>query len=67
MDKANVYIATGDSGNGMTHGTIAGMLLTDLIQGSDNVWSTLYEPSRKTLGALNIVCRRESQHGSAVC
>src|SRR2546430_17554956 len=23
-DEANVYIATGDSGNGMTHGTIAG-------------------------------------------
>jgi Rieske Fe-S protein len=53
MDKANVYIATGDSGNGMTHGTIAGILLTDLIQGRENAWSTLYEPSRKTLGALN--------------
>ena len=53
MDDPNVYIATGDSGNGMTHGTIAGMLLTDLIQGRKNVWSTLYEPSRKTLGALN--------------
>jgi len=52
MDKPNVYIATGDSGNGMTHGTIAGMLLTDLVQGRDNVWSTLYDPSRKTLGAL---------------
>jgi len=54
MDEPNVYIATGDSGNGMTHGTIAGMVLTDLIQGRDNAWSTLYEPSRKTLGALNI-------------
>jgi len=54
MDASNVYIATGDSGNGMTHGTIAGMLLTDLIQGHDNPWATLYEPSRKTLGALNI-------------
>jgi len=53
MDKPNVYIATGDSGNGMTHGTIAGMLLTDLIHGRENAWSTLYEPSRKTLGALN--------------
>src|SRR6185436_7044789 len=31
--EANVYIATGDSGNGMTHGTIAGILLADLIQG----------------------------------
>ena len=52
MDEPNVYIATGDSGNGMTHGTIAGILLTDLIHGRENAWSTLYEPSRKTLGAL---------------
>ncbi len=51
MDKNNVYIATGDSGNGMTHGTIAGMLLTDLIQGRENSWAALYEPNRKTLRA----------------
>jgi len=57
MDEPNVYIATGDSGNGMTHGTIAGMVLTDLIQGRDNAWSTLYEPSRKTLGALKIFAK----------
>ncbi len=36
LDDDNVYIATGDSGQGMTHGTIAGMLLTDLIQGRKN-------------------------------
>jgi len=52
MDESNVYVATGDSGNGMTHGTIAGILLTDLIQGEKNAWSTLYDPSRKTLSAL---------------
>src|SRR5213075_2604111 len=50
-DKDNVYIVTGDSGMGMTHGTIAGMLLTDLIQGRRNPWTTLYDPSRKTLAA----------------
>ena len=27
-NRNNIYIATGDSGNGITHGTIAGMLLT---------------------------------------
>jgi glycine/D-amino acid oxidase-like deaminating enzyme/nitrite reductase/ring-hydroxylating ferredoxin subunit len=43
----NVYIATGDSGNGMTHGTIAGMLIPDLILGVENRWETLYDPSRK--------------------
>jgi len=52
MDKGNVYVATGDSGMGMTHGTIAGMLLTDLILGRDNPWATLYDPTRKTLRAL---------------
>jgi glycine/D-amino acid oxidase-like deaminating enzyme/nitrite reductase/ring-hydroxylating ferredoxin subunit len=51
-DAANVYIATGDSGQGMTHGTIAGMLITDLIQNRDNAWATLYDPKRKTLRAL---------------
>jgi glycine/D-amino acid oxidase-like deaminating enzyme/nitrite reductase/ring-hydroxylating ferredoxin subunit len=49
LDYDNVYIATGDSGQGLTHGTIAGMLLTDLIVGRPNAWSTLYEPSRKSL------------------
>jgi glycine/D-amino acid oxidase-like deaminating enzyme/nitrite reductase/ring-hydroxylating ferredoxin subunit len=51
LDHDNVFIATGDSGNGMTHGTIAGILLTDLITGKDNAWARLYEPSRKTLRA----------------
>jgi glycine/D-amino acid oxidase-like deaminating enzyme/nitrite reductase/ring-hydroxylating ferredoxin subunit len=51
MDKDNVFIATGDSGHGMTHGTIAGILITDLLQGRENPWSHLYDPSRKTLRA----------------
>jgi len=45
-DEDNVYIATGDSGTGMTHGTIAGMLIGDLIQGRENPWRELYDPSR---------------------
>lgn len=51
LDASNVYVATGDSGNGMTHGTLAGMILTDLIMGRQNPWSSLYDPSRKTLKA----------------
>jgi glycine/D-amino acid oxidase-like deaminating enzyme len=43
----NIYIATGDSGNGITHGTIAGILLSDLILGKNNKWSALYDPSRE--------------------
>lgn len=45
-DTENVYIATGDSGHGMTHGTIAGMVLTDLILDRANPWSELYDPAR---------------------
>jgi glycine/D-amino acid oxidase-like deaminating enzyme/nitrite reductase/ring-hydroxylating ferredoxin subunit len=52
LDTENVYVCTGESGMGMTHGTIAGMLLTDLIQGRENPWTELYEPSRKTMGAV---------------
>lgn len=44
-------MVTGDSGQGMTHGTIAGILLTDLILGRENPWAMLYDPARKTLRA----------------
>src|SRR5437764_13333803 len=45
----NVYVVTGDSGNGMTHGTIAGMMIVDLIAGRESPWPKLYDPARKTL------------------
>ncbi|GAB3529940.1 FAD-dependent oxidoreductase [Pontibacter brevis] len=45
----NVYIATGDSGHGTTHGTMAGMIINDLIMGRDNPWAALYDPSRSGL------------------
>jgi glycine/D-amino acid oxidase-like deaminating enzyme/nitrite reductase/ring-hydroxylating ferredoxin subunit len=51
LDADNVFIATGDSGMGITHGTIAGMLLTDLILGKQNPWATLYDPARKPVRA----------------
>ena len=47
----NVYIITGDSGNGMTHGTIGGMLISDLITGKTNPWEKLYDPARISLKA----------------
>jgi glycine/D-amino acid oxidase-like deaminating enzyme/nitrite reductase/ring-hydroxylating ferredoxin subunit len=45
----NVYVVTGDSGNGITHGILGGMLLVDLIARRENPWAKLYDPSRKTL------------------
>jgi glycine/D-amino acid oxidase-like deaminating enzyme/nitrite reductase/ring-hydroxylating ferredoxin subunit len=51
LDDENIYIATGFSGNGLTYGTIAGLLLTNLINGRENRWAQLYSPSRVTLAS----------------
>ena len=45
----NIYIVTGDSGNGLTHGTLASILIPDLINGKDNPWAKIYDPGRITL------------------
>jgi len=45
----HIYVITGTSGNGMTNGTIGGILVTDLITGRESSWAKLYEPSRITL------------------
>jgi Rieske Fe-S protein len=54
---ANVYIVTGDSGHGMTHGTIGGMLLSDMILGVNNEWARLYDPKRIRLGSASDLAR----------
>jgi glycine/D-amino acid oxidase-like deaminating enzyme/nitrite reductase/ring-hydroxylating ferredoxin subunit len=50
--ERNVYVASGDSGMGMTHGTLGAMIISDLIAGHANAWAALYDPGRKTLGAI---------------
>jgi glycine/D-amino acid oxidase-like deaminating enzyme/nitrite reductase/ring-hydroxylating ferredoxin subunit len=47
----NTFIVTGDSGHGMTHGTLAGLIVPDLIAGRANPWADLYDPGRVRLGA----------------
>ena len=46
----NVYICTGDSGQGMTHGVLASLLIRDLINGKSNPWEQLYSPARLSIG-----------------
>ncbi|MBN8228655.1 FAD-dependent oxidoreductase [Corallococcus macrosporus] len=46
VGSRNVYVATGFSGTGMTFGTLAGMVLSDLILGNQNPYAALYEPGR---------------------
>jgi len=62
-DHSNVYIVTGDSGAGLTHGTIAGILLRDLIVGRDNPWGALYDPARKTPRAAGAFPRENPKAG----
>ena len=60
MDHENIFVVTGDSGMGITHGTIAGMLLSDMILGRTNPWEKLYDPSRVTLRAAGEFARENS-------
>jgi Rieske Fe-S protein len=43
-----VFIVTGDSGQGMTHGALSGMILSDLILNGEHPWASVYDPARKT-------------------
>lgn len=45
-----IYIVTGDSGDGLTHGVLAGRLIADEIDGVPNKWAALYSPKR--LGSI---------------
>lgn len=44
--QQHVYIVTGDSGNGLTHGVLAGRLVADALDGRQNPWAALYAPTR---------------------
>jgi Rieske Fe-S protein len=45
------FICTGDSGEGITNGVVAGLLISRLILDGRSDWTSVYEPSRKPLRA----------------
>jgi glycine/D-amino acid oxidase-like deaminating enzyme/nitrite reductase/ring-hydroxylating ferredoxin subunit len=47
----NIYVAMGDSGQGLTHGVAGAMLNTALILGEQHPWEELYAPGRVPLRA----------------
>ena len=49
---AEVFVVTGDSGNGMTHGMVAALLLGDLIAGRQSPWQAVYDPHRVRVGSV---------------
>lgn len=44
----HIYLATGFGLWGMSNGTMAGIILSDLVQGKTNEWSNLYDSLRAT-------------------
>lgn len=48
----NIFVMTGDSGMGMTHGTLGARLVSDLIQQRANPWTEIYDPARKPPASL---------------
>jgi glycine/D-amino acid oxidase-like deaminating enzyme/nitrite reductase/ring-hydroxylating ferredoxin subunit len=48
----HIYMVSGDSGQGITNGIVAGMLIADLITKGENAWSDVYDPARKVAGSL---------------
>lgn len=49
--SSRVFVVTGDSGQGMTHGVVASLIVPDLIAGRPNEYAAVYEPDRKPLKA----------------
>jgi glycine/D-amino acid oxidase-like deaminating enzyme/nitrite reductase/ring-hydroxylating ferredoxin subunit len=49
---AHQFAATGYGGNGMTFGTIAGVMAADRIMKRANPWSRLFDPSRSAIRGL---------------
>lgn len=48
---AGVFLATGFGGNGMTFGTLAGMIAADAARGIDNPWGDLFDVNRSNVVA----------------
>lgn len=71
----HLWVATGFGQWGMTGGTMAGLLLSDLITGADNPWAELYDPTRlfgpralTSLGKANLEVAKHmvTDHAKAV-
>ncbi|MBS1189775.1 MAG: oxidoreductase [Rhodocyclaceae bacterium] len=57
----HLYVATGFNGWGMTNGTVAGMLLRDLILEGDNPWAAVFDPSRMNLNDVPELVRQNAR------
>jgi len=58
----NVFVITGDSGMGMTHGTLGGRLVANLIRGRSDPLADVYSPSRWMPKALLTFLQENLNH-----
>jgi glycine/D-amino acid oxidase-like deaminating enzyme/nitrite reductase/ring-hydroxylating ferredoxin subunit len=52
-DETGFFIATGFNGWGISNGTAAGMLISDLVRGRSTPWAKLYDPTRPSSKKFN--------------
>jgi glycine/D-amino acid oxidase-like deaminating enzyme/nitrite reductase/ring-hydroxylating ferredoxin subunit len=50
--NTNIFVHTGDSGQGITHGVVASLIIARMIMQGDELWQELYGPERKTASGL---------------
>jgi glycine/D-amino acid oxidase-like deaminating enzyme/nitrite reductase/ring-hydroxylating ferredoxin subunit len=48
----NIFVHTGDSGQGITHGVVGSLIIARMIMQGEEPWQDLYGPERKTASAL---------------
>jgi glycine/D-amino acid oxidase-like deaminating enzyme len=53
----NIYVVSGDSGNGAMTATVAGLLIPDLIDGKENPWAVAYDPSQPVPSRIKVALR----------
>lgn len=51
-DTSNIFVATGDTGMGLTGGALAGMIVRDLMLDRENPFATVFDPARTPVSAV---------------
>jgi Rieske Fe-S protein len=62
----NIYIHTGDSGQGMTNGVAGSLTLLPLILGENSRYASIFDPGRKTVTSASAVGALVRGHAGAV-
>jgi glycine/D-amino acid oxidase-like deaminating enzyme/nitrite reductase/ring-hydroxylating ferredoxin subunit len=58
--NAHIYVVTGDSGQGMTHGVAGALINADLITQGKSEWAHVYAPDRKPVAAIGNYLRENA-------